>query len=165
MRQAQWFETKNFWGQLLIIKLHRSIYGFRQSLKVWNGATDGNLRIIDSLPPRVYVKGNGDNHVMLKFGVDDLLITKRNKNTVAKVRKPLIMNKFAMAEFGDAIQMLGIGIILDTECGTIRISRGLYMTDYRPFHAIGIDNKLTVKLKGSIPSSKEDTIYCNTRAS
>ena len=127
VRQTPGLETKNSRGRPQIMKLRRSICG---SPKAWDGTIDKDLQTISFLPTAsdacVYVTGSGDNYVMLTLYVDNLLITKPNANTLAKVRKTLI-DKFIMTDFGDTNRLLGINIIQDKERGTISISQAPYV--------------------------------------
>ena len=75
MRQALGFETKDFRGRSIIMKLRKSIYGLRQSPKAWNGTIDGDLITIGFLSTDsdafVYVKSNGDNSAIFTLYRDD----------------------------------------------------------------------------------------------
>ncbi|CAN0034543.1 unnamed protein product [Sphacelaria rigidula] len=169
-RQAPGFEKKNSRGQPFIMKLHKSIYGLRQSPKAWNSTIDGDLRALGFEPTVtdacVYVKGSGDDYIMLTLYMDDLLITGPNSEIVAKLRKAL-MDKFSMTDFGDGTEILGIGIIQNKQLGTISISQGPYVTslpqkcgmsDCNAVHTPGIGNELTAEPKGSVPLDKDDTL-------
>ena len=175
-RQAPWLETKDSRGWLHIVKVRRSIYGLWQSPQAWNGAIDGDLRTINFLRTAsdtfVYGKGSGNNsdfslnYVMLTLYMDDLMVTRPNLNTVAKVRKTLMV-EFIMTDLRGATQILGIDIIQDKECGTISISQGLYvlslmnkcdMAECNPVYTPGISHELTAGPVGSVPLNKENTI-------
>ncbi|CAM9801280.1 unnamed protein product [Sphacelaria rigidula] len=170
MRQAPGFEKKNSRGRPFIMKLHKPIYGLRQSPKAWNSTIDGDLRALGFEPTVtdacVYVKGSGDDYIMLTMYVDDLLITGPNSAIVAKLRKTL-MDKFSMTDFGDATKILGIDIIQDKQLGTISISQGPHvmsplqkcgMSDCNAVHTPGIGNELTAEPEGSVPLDKDDTL-------
>ncbi|CAM9174541.1 unnamed protein product [Sphacelaria rigidula] len=120
MRQTPGFEKKNSRGQPLIMQLHKSIYGLRLSPKAWNSTID-DLRALGFKPnvsnACVYVKGTGDDYIILSLYVDDLLITGPNSAIVAKILETL-MDKFSMIDFGDATRILGIDIIQDKQLGT-----------------------------------------------
>ncbi|CAN0014387.1 unnamed protein product [Sphacelaria rigidula] len=129
---------KNSRGRPFIMKLHKSIYGLRQSPKAWNSTIDGDLQALGFEPTVsdacVYVKGSGDDYIMLTLYVDDLLITGPNS----------------------AIQL-----------GTISISQGPYvmsllqkcgMSDCNAVHTPGIGNELTAEPEGSVPLDKDDTL-------
>ncbi|CAM9465176.1 unnamed protein product [Sphacelaria rigidula] len=170
IRQAPGFEKKNSRGRPFIMKLPKSIYGLRQSPKAWNSTIDGDLRAPGFEPivsdACVYVKGSGDDYIMLTLYVDDLLITGPNPAVVAKLRKAL-MDKFSMTDFGDATKILGIDIIQDKQLGTISISQRPYvmsllqkcgMSDCHAVHTPGIGNELTAEPEGSVPLDKDDIL-------
>ncbi|CAN0087386.1 unnamed protein product [Sphacelaria rigidula] len=145
MRQAPGFEKKNSRGRPFIMKLHKSIYGLRQSPKAWNSTIDGDLRAL---------------------GFEPTVSDAPNSAIVAKLRKALI-DKFSMTDFGDATKILGIDIIQDKQLGTLGISQGPYvmsllqkcgMSDCNAVHTPGIGNELTAEPEGSVPLDKDDTL-------
>ncbi|CAM9120594.1 unnamed protein product, partial [Sphacelaria rigidula] len=141
MRQAPGFKNKNSRGRPFIMKLHKSIYGLRQSPKVWNSTIDGDLRALGFEPTVsdacVYVKGSGDDCIMLTLYVDDLLITGPNSAILAKLRKALVDNQrpYVMS--------------LLKKCGR---------SDCNAVHIPGIGNELTAEPEGSVPLDKDDTL-------
>ncbi|CAN0048524.1 unnamed protein product [Sphacelaria rigidula] len=146
------------------MKLHKSIYGLRQSLKVWNSTIDGDLRALGFEPTVsdacVYVKGSGDDYIMLTLYVNDLLITGPNSAIVAKPRKAL-MDKFSLTDFGDATKILGIDIIQDNISQEPRVMSLLQKcgtSDCNAVHTPGIGNELTAEPEGSVPLDKDDTL-------
>ena len=114
----------------------------------------------------MYVEGSGYNYVMLTLYVVNLLITRPNDNTVAKVHKTLI-DKFTVAYFGDSTRIVRIDIIQDKEHGTISISQAPHVlslldkydiADCNLVHTPGIGNGLTADPEGHRAFNKEDTI-------
>ena len=158
-------------GRKLIWKLRRSLYGLRQSPSVWNATIDKDLRAKGFTPtasdPCVYTKGSGSSYCMLTLFVDDILLTGPSLDVLQQARDDL-QQSFAIADLGDATQILGIEIDQDLSNGTITPSQEKYtrsilkrykMETCNPVHTPGNGAELlTVPATGTLlsePNKKE----------
>ena len=114
-------------GEPFVMKLRKSLHGFRQSPNVWNKTIDNELREMGVAPtvsgPCVYTinKGKGERYAMLILFVDDLLITGPS-DEIGNMARGMLMAKFAMSGLGNASQILGIEINRDRKEGTIELT-------------------------------------------
>ena len=112
MNQPPGFEVKDNNGELLVYKLNKSLYGLKQSGRMWYNMLHGYL--VDNGFVRsecencVYTRleDNTTKTVIIVF-VDDLIISAANLATVEDVKHALT-DKFAMKDFGQLTEFLGI---------------------------------------------------------
>src|SRR5271166_5511598 len=97
-----------------VCKLHRSIYGLKQSPRMWNRKIDEFLISKQQFKRLnadhgIYIHRNGDKLAIIALYVDDLLILTSNISTMEKLKLEL-SHAFEMTDCGEAHHFLGIKI-------------------------------------------------------
>ncbi|CAN0332528.1 unnamed protein product, partial [Hapterophycus canaliculatus] len=122
------FQAPGFEEDHPVLKLLKSLYGLRQSLRYWNSTF---ARAIESIgfktifsDPCVYVYGSEKTYVVLSIYVDDVLLFGVDPNVVKNVRHQLMI-KFSMTNLGSA--SLVLGMVIEQGVGYIKVSQGNYV--------------------------------------
>jgi hypothetical protein len=111
-------------------KLHRSLYGLRQSPRRWNDhihaflVSMGFTRLESDYG--VYVKWTGDDLEIVTVYVDDLLVAAKRLETIQKIKSAL-MTQYEMTDFGEAKSILGISLHRDLTAGTLILEQSSYI--------------------------------------
>jgi hypothetical protein len=89
MEQPQRFVHQG--GKHLVCKLHKSLYGLKQSPKAWNQKLDVFLKNIESMKsevdPIVYATQVGDVKFFIVVYVDDFILVCNHQNQFCKSRR------------------------------------------------------------------------------
>ncbi|CAM6116227.1 unnamed protein product [Calypogeia fissa] len=126
----------------LVCKLNRSIYGLKQSPRVWYEEVDNFLRSIgcirSKLDPNLYFTYESGHLVVLLLFVDDLLITGSNSIAIDAMKQTL-SHKYEMKDLGPVKRYLGVdfhttqeGIFLHQTSYARQILEDYQMQDCRP---------------------------------
>jgi hypothetical protein len=111
-------------------KLHRSLYGLRQSPRKWNEHIHAFLTSIGFTRLEsdygLYSRGVGATLELITVYVDDLLVAAKDLLTVLRIKEQL-MAKYEMTDFGDAKSILGIQIHRDWTAGTLILEQSSYV--------------------------------------
>jgi hypothetical protein len=111
-------------------KLKRALYGLKQAPRAWNRRLHlflEGLGFCRSLyDTAIYVKGKGDDRIIISVYVDDLLIVSKNLNSVEAVKTKL-KQEFEMSDFGEASSILGIQITRNLEQGWLELDQNRYV--------------------------------------
>ena len=115
MKQPKGFQQYDKNGRELVWKLRKSLYGLKQSGRMWNHCLHNFLvenqftqLISDNC---IYVRGEGKEKVILIVWVDDLVIATACSQSANSIKKQLSL-KFKMKDFGMLSNFLGIQFIL-----------------------------------------------------
>lgn len=113
-----------------VCRLNRSLYGLKQASRAWNERFHQfvtKLGFRQSENDRcLYVRGEGDQRIILLLYVDDILIVCRNLKDIEKVKKRLAQ-EFEMSDLGPVGNFLGMCIERDEEKRILRISQRAYL--------------------------------------
>ncbi len=94
-------------------KLHKSLYGLKQSPRVWNQKLYVFLKSIEfmnnEVDPSVYVAQMGDVKFFIVVYVDDLILVCNNQNKLLQINKEL-SQKFEMKDLGESHFLLGMEV-------------------------------------------------------
>jgi hypothetical protein len=113
MEQPEGFTQE---GEHLVCKLHKSLYGLKQSSKAWNQKLDVFLKSIEFVRSdadfSVYVTQVGDVKFFIIVYVNDLILVCNNKDKLLQVKEKL-SQKFEMKDLGDLHFFLGMEVERD----------------------------------------------------
>ena len=114
-------------GDELVCRLHKSLYGLKQSGRNWHKKIDGWLRGYGFHPPSVdpclYVKfGSSDEILVIVLYVDDLIIASISRDMVDDF-KQAISKEFSMKDLKQLDWILGMAIKRDREKRVMEISQ------------------------------------------
>ncbi|CAN0069747.1 unnamed protein product [Sphacelaria rigidula] len=135
-KQAPGFETSDpDTGKPHVMRLRRALYGLRQSPKVWNFTIETELQSIGfkatASDPCVYTRGQQEHDVMITLFVDDILDTGPCIEISQSVQDTL-KTKIAITDLGPVSLILGMGVIIDSERGFVKLSQhNMYQIFYK----------------------------------
>jgi hypothetical protein len=129
MRQPEGFIEKG--KENFVCKLNKSIYGLKQSGRVWHGTMRGQMERIG------FTAGNTDSTVYFRFGkngeieilrwyVDDGLMAANAPHLLDQITTD-IEGSFDIQNLGEPSRLLGIKIERNHDLGTIHISQPVYI--------------------------------------
>lgn len=128
MEQPQCFND----GSGRVCKLQRSLYGLKQSSRVWNEKLNSVLLAFglkrSGADQCIYHLVQGNKMLYVAVYVDDVLIFS-NDNEIEKRLKGVLCNNFRMKDLGDASSVLGVRIVRDRAAGTIAIDQSQYISN------------------------------------
>ena len=131
VRQPQGYEKHGADGRELVCRIHRSLYGLKQSPRNWNKVLDDWLQSYGLEPstadPCVYVKIDSNGDVLLiGIYVDDAVVVGNTMDIVNEF-KGAISKRFQMKDLGNLHWLLGMEIKRDRHLGTIEIHQTAYI--------------------------------------
>jgi len=95
----------------LVCKLHKSIYGLKQSPRIWHAKLSVALQTLDFTKSNVdsllFIQQNSADKLIILVYVDDLIITGSNETSVAKLKVDL-QRQFSIKDLGKLKYFLGI---------------------------------------------------------
>lgn len=119
-------------GSKRVCKLTKSIYGLKQSSRVWN--TTLNKVLLDfglkrsSTDQCVYYFVKGNRIFIVAVYVDDIIIFSNNNEMETKLTK-VLFDEFKMKDMGEISSVLGIRVTRDRKSGTISLDQANYIVD------------------------------------
>ena len=122
------FVESNSKGERLVCKLHKGLYGLKQSGRLWNNTLHKfllSLGFTSSLSDNcVYTKNVDGSQIILLVWVDDLIIAAQNLDLLNSIKNAL-SSKYKMKDLGKLHWFLGINF----ECNDkmIRMSQSKYI--------------------------------------
>ena len=109
--QPKGFEKLDGNGNPLVMKLKKSLYGLKQSGRMWNKMFHDFLTANDFCQSKsdycLYIKNSSNDRVYLIVWVDDIIMISNNDES-AECVKNLLISKFRMKDFGKISYFLGI---------------------------------------------------------
>lgn len=149
-----------------VLKLQKSIYGLKQSSRLWNIKLKGVLLKFgleqSQIDPCIFYYLKDTKKLYIAVYVDDLLIFS-NDNLLKTKLKSCLKNNFEMKDLGAANSFLGLRISRDRESGKLYIDQEQYIQDL--LNRFGMTNcnpcktpmDHTVKLSKTMsPKTQED---------
>lgn len=127
-------EAKSMLQQLMnenvVCRLKKALYGLKQAGRAWNKRLDTELRNLGLTPtngdPCLYLRGDGDDQLLVVIYVDDILAMSRNLEIVKKFGTTL-GEKFEVKDIGDVKRCLGMDFIHGDDC--IKIHQESYVKE------------------------------------
>lgn len=96
-----------------VLLMKKSIYGLRQSARMWNRKIDGVLRQMGFKPssadPCLYVRHRGQTSAFILLYVDDMLVACSNQQEYEEIFKRL-QGHFDLTQLGDVQHFVGIQV-------------------------------------------------------
>lgn len=129
MEQPEAFMEK---GDRRVCKLHKPLYGLKQSGREWYKRLDefvtrqGGCR--NEADPCVYVFGKNEKRVIMIIYVDDLILASKDLKELNTVKKKL-KSKFEIVDLGEITDILGIHVERDGKIGSMKLSQEKYIDD------------------------------------
>jgi len=100
-------------GEHLVCKLHKSLYGLKQSPRAWNQKLDVFIKSIEFMKskvnPSVYVAQVGDVKFFIVVYVDDFILVCNDQNKLLQIKEEL-SQKFEMKDLGELHFFLGMEV-------------------------------------------------------
>lgn len=128
MEQPQGYEKESETGENMVCKLHKSLYGLKQSGRNWNLMLHTYLSEngFEQNPADhcVYMREKHDGKVILLIWVDDLIIAASNEDVLKSVKR-MLAERFKMKDLGRLNHFLGIDFN-QTE-GQVKMSQKRYV--------------------------------------
>lgn len=119
-------------GSGLVCKLKRSLYGLKQSSRVWNEELNNVLLNFglerSNVDQCIYYHADKNKMLILAIYVDDVLIFANDLIIINNV-KTALSTKFKMKDMGEAASILGMRITLDKKMRTIKIDQSQYIAE------------------------------------
>lgn len=113
-----------------VCKLKKSIYGLKQSSRVWNEKLNSVLLSFglnrSEVDQCIYHAGTEDELLVVAIYVDDVLIFSKHLNKITKLKASL-MKEFKMSDMGEITSILGMRVTRNDE--GIKIDQSAYITD------------------------------------
>lgn len=113
-------------------KLEKSIYGLKQSSRVWNETLNNTLMefgLQRSLTDQcIYFSIKGQSILIVAIYVDDFLIFSNNKKQEERLVRKLF-DSFKMKDLGQVSSVLGIRVTRNREAGEISIDQSQYINE------------------------------------
>ncbi len=151
-------------GEHLVCKLHKSLYGLKQSPRVWNQKLDAFLKNIEFVRSAadfsMYVAQVGNVNFFIVVYVDDLILVCNNKDNLLQVKEE-ILRKLEMKDLGDLHFFLGMEVERDRAQHLLYINQIGYLKEiFKRFRmedckAIGVPLDPKIKLKKNVNKDDE----------
>ena len=149
-----------------VCRLHKSLYGLKQSPRCWNTTIHSFLLSNDfkvlSADTAVYVNTKFSSKIMVSLFVDDILVYSPDLKLI-KFIKDRISASFKVTDYGEVSTILGIKVIRDILNGTLSLSQELYasriLERFNMAQCEGKSNPLSPGLKLSVdlvPATTEE---------
>jgi hypothetical protein len=130
MEQPQRFVHQT--GEHLMCKLHKSLYGLKQSPRAWNQKLYTFIKGIEFMKseadPSVYVAQVGDVKFFIVVHVDDLILVCNNQNKLLQIKKEL-NQKFEMKDLRELHLFLGMEVERNCDEQLLRINQIKYLKE------------------------------------
>jgi hypothetical protein len=150
-------------NSMLVCKLHKSIYGLKQSSRAWHTKLSIALESLgftrSSADSSLFIEIVSDHTLAVLIYVDDLIITGSNEASIAQLKRSL-QQQFPIKDLGSLKYFLGIemaasrkGLFLNQRKYIIDLLQDVDMLHTKPI-ANPLDNKLT------LDSSSESLVSC-----
>ena len=111
VEQPQGFRILNSDGKPLVLKLNRSLYGLKQSGRMWNSLLHsflvGESFVRSDADNCVYTKHTESSKLIIIVWVDDIIIASSDSDDMDRIKQSL-SRRFRMKDFGCIKSFLGI---------------------------------------------------------
>jgi hypothetical protein len=119
-----------------IIILEVAMYGLPESPLLWNEELDAYLRSLKFVPspadPCFYIRGTGEDKMMILIHVDDLAIAAKDKKAIAEF-KELLNQKYGIKDLGPITRYTSYQLTRDRNARTITLHQYDYISELLQF--------------------------------
>jgi len=127
IEQPEGFVVDTGCEKKLVCKLHKTLYGLKQSGRNWNGMLHGylieNNFVQSDVDHCVYVKQSMNNMIVILIWVDDLIIAASDALLMCDT-KSMLKEKFKMKDLGKLSHFLGIVWVPGLRIDPLRLLAG-----------------------------------------
>lgn len=180
MQQPEGYEEEGREQQ--VCRLHKSIYGLKQSPRCWNHVLDEFLTTLGfkqtPSDPCLY-RSSGEMSLLIAVYVDDLVLAGRYIGQIEKAKQKL-SSRFKMKDLGELKHFLGINVVQEVKKGRLWIGQPTYvigilekfgMSDSKPVSTPSdTDSRLSKRTDGDEAANMEtyqaavgSLLYLSTR--
>uniref|UniRef100_A0AAV1VK26 Integrase catalytic domain-containing protein n=1 Tax=Peronospora matthiolae TaxID=2874970 RepID=A0AAV1VK26_9STRA len=129
-----------------VCKLKRSLYGLKQSPRMWNQTIDGFMIKMGFKKCEsdhcIYIKRDDQDMILVVLYVDDLILASSN-NELLKSTKMALSKRFEMTDLGELDYFLGMEIKNDRKTGMVTVQQTKFLKSV--LTKFGMDNSKPVK--------------------
>uniref|UniRef100_A0AAV1VAR2 Reverse transcriptase Ty1/copia-type domain-containing protein n=1 Tax=Peronospora matthiolae TaxID=2874970 RepID=A0AAV1VAR2_9STRA len=129
-----------------VCKLKRSLYGLKQSPRMWNQTIDGFMIKMGFKKCEsdhcIYIKRDDQDMILVVLYVDDLILAS-SKNELLKSTKMALSKRFEMTDLGELDYFLGMEIKNDRKTGMVTVQQTKFLKSV--LTKFGMDNSKPVK--------------------
>uniref|UniRef100_A0AAV1TB59 Reverse transcriptase Ty1/copia-type domain-containing protein n=1 Tax=Peronospora matthiolae TaxID=2874970 RepID=A0AAV1TB59_9STRA len=129
-----------------VCKLKRSLYGLKQSPRMWNQTIDGFMIKMGFKKCEsdhcIYIKRDDQDMILVVLYVDDLILVSSN-NELLKSTKMALSKRFEMTDLGELDYFLGMEIKNDRKTGMVTVQQTKFLKSV--LTKFGMDNSKPVK--------------------
>lgn len=148
-------------GERKIVLLRKSLYGLKQSPRLWNKNLDTYLVSegfrASEYDPALYLKHDEKGLVaMVAVYVDDLTIATRDM-TIMNTIKDNLSRRYEMEDMGELKYILGIAVERDKENRTVTLSQAKYIDDMMKRYQLTEGRTYNTPLDSNVTMQYSDT--------
>ena len=138
IKQPEGYEQTGDSGEKLYCRLNKSIYGLKQSGRLWNSVLNdyliGNGFQKSSVDSCLYLMNSDSHAVRIIVFVDDIIIACDDLSLLSDV-KAMLNQRFKMSDLGELTWFLGMEFEREPEC--IAVNQRMYLTNVLTKHGMG----------------------------
>jgi len=137
--------------------LKKAIYGLRQAGRCWNDRIDKEVREFGARKSTadscVYIKGNGDDLMIIALYVDDILVASKSEKQISNFGR-FLASKFELTCLGKIKHCLGMEFL--SKNGEISIKQSGYIRDILERFGMAESKKVSTPLEPGINLMKSE---------
>lgn len=142
-----------------VLRLHKAIYGLKQSGREWNAKLDATLREIGFVPcenePCLYKGKRKNKLVLIAVYVDDIIIGCCDNSVVLDIKRKL-STEFEVSDKGQLRHFLGMEIEREGDNGMIKLGQSQYIRDVLKHYGMESCKPLAVPLETGYQINNND---------
>ncbi len=134
----------------LVCRLLRSIYGLKQSGRLWNQKVIGFLQTLEFKPlnadPSILISNRDEAILMISVYVDDFLLASNNPQALQWLKSG-ISNKYNVKDLGEVRTIIGWQVTRDRITGTLKINQSSFIRDLIESENMTDCNSVSIPIK------------------
>lgn len=155
MEQPSLFNEEN---SEKVCKLHKPIYGLKQSGREWYRRLDeyvtqqGGYR--NDADPCLYTFGKHEKRVIMTVYVDDMVIASKDINELNNVKRKL-QSEFEIQDLGQITDILGIRVEREGKTGSLKLSQQKYVQELLEKFKMTLAKTVSTPIESNTKITKE----------